>query len=397
MRTGCADAARAPEPAFPARTAGVRNVLVLASVFHLGGAETVMREIALRLDPERYRPVFCSLYEPGPIGEELIAAGHPFVANLLRHKYDLPGAWRLARVVRDRRIDVVYFHNSRLALLWCELLRRRTRTPVIAAIHNWLAPGERGRFDVFRRLLPHMNRIVTLARVQKRRLAAGTGIAADRIVVIPNGLDLSRWPTPSGTDEERARALLSVPPGTPVVGIVARLHREKGIDIFIESVRRLAPQIPEARFVIVGDGPENESLRSLARDAGLADRVAFLGQRRDVPDILYGFDVAVLASREEVLPMAILEYMAAARPIVAADVGAVSELVENGVHGLLVPPEDPVALAGALRSLLDDRERARALGRAARQVLERRFSLAETVARTQSLFDEVIDEARRAG
>ncbi len=207
------------------------------------------------------------------------------------------------------------------------------------------------------------------------------GVPADRVTVVHNGVDAD------ALDRAAAAEAPAGLPGTrPLVGCVARLERVKGVDLFVRVAGVLSRDRPDVSFAVVGDGSQRAELETASRDEGLAGRLAFLGVVASAAPALARFDVCVVPSRSEGLPMVVLEAMALARPVVATAVGGIPEAVDDGATGILVRPEDPEALAAAIGSLLDDRERASAMGRAGRERVGARFSADEQRRRYLEIF-----------
>jgi glycosyltransferase involved in cell wall biosynthesis len=167
---------------------------------------------------------------------------------------------------------------------------------------------------------------------------------------------------------------------------VARLDPQKGLGDLLEAAAR----VPDASFVVAGDGPDRERLGETARSLGLHDRVCFLGHRDDVPDLLRSCDVFVLPSLYEGFPLSVLEAMAAGKPVIATAVGGTPEAVSDGETGFLVPPGDPSALAAAIRAVLSDPVLARRLGSAGRERACRTFSAAEMVRHVVRLYEDIL-------
>jgi glycosyltransferase involved in cell wall biosynthesis len=177
--------------------------------------------------------------------------------------------------------------------------------------------------------------------------------------------------------------------------MVAGLRRIKGLDVLVMAAAKIVARVPDARFVIVGEGPERESALLQVRQFGLENNFEFLGHRDDVPALLAEADLFVLPSRSEAFPNAVIEAMAAGLPVVATHVGGIAELVQQERTGVLVPSEDPEALAGAVLNLMARPEFANALGRTARQEVEREYSLSSMVARFEELYESELAAAGR--
>jgi glycosyltransferase involved in cell wall biosynthesis len=221
-------------------------------------------------------------------------------------------------------------------------------------------------------------------------------------VVIPNGVDLTRFDEP--IDRDAIRRELGLAPGTPIVMVVSRLNQLKGLEDFLESAALLAPAFPALRFLVVGEAKLGDvqylkMLTGLAADLGIRDKVFFLGLRSDVPALLASTTVSVMPSLNEALSNVLLESMAAGAPTVATRVGGTPEAMVDGVNGRLVPPGQPAAMAKAIAHLLNAPEAAAALGRAARRSVEDRFSVGRMVQSTEQLYMSLLGEtrARRVG
>lgn len=231
--------------------------------------------------------------------------------------------------------------------------------------------------------------ILAVSSWDRNQLIEIERIAPERIRVFRNAIETL---AATGAD---VRAEFGVTSDQRLIGAVGRLVAEKRQADLIRAVALLKAQGRAVCCLLVGDGPDAGALRSLARDLDVAAEVRLAGNRSDVPDVLAALDVAVLASVREGAPLALLEYMGAAAPIVATAVGGVPELITDSVHGLLVKPRDPQALASAIARLLDDEKFARRLGDAARERQQAEFTLDVAVARIEQLYEELFDASRR--
>jgi glycosyltransferase involved in cell wall biosynthesis len=213
-------------------------------------------------------------------------------------------------------------------------------------------------------------------------------MSQQRIEVIHNGVG-SEHVSVDWAAVRRVRSELALDDG-PVVGTVARLSREKGVDLLVTALRDVVAKFPSVTTLIVGDGPEDMSLRQLAARLGISGSVRFVGARDDVAALNRLLDVFVLPSREEACPMALLEAMAAGRAVVATCVGGSPELIDDGVDGLLVPPEAPGALSAAIVGLLQQRATREALGSAARDKVVHSFTREQMVCNTYAYYKQAL-------
>jgi glycosyltransferase involved in cell wall biosynthesis len=238
------------------------------------------------------------------------------------------------------------------------------------------------------------DRIVVNAELS-RRAHAKLGYKADKMVVIPNGFDLTAF-VPDPSTRLSVRRELGIPEGAPLIGSVARFHPDKDHRNLVRAAALLHAERPEARFLLCGAGlaPENRELVGWIEEAGIGDRCFLLGLRKDVARLDAALDVATSSSRSEGFPNAIGEAMACGVPCVVTDVGDSASIV--GKTGVVVPPQDPEALAAAWLRVLDmDAEEHRTLGERARRRVEERYSLKRVAAAYETLYAELAVRRRR--
>jgi glycosyltransferase involved in cell wall biosynthesis len=372
-------------------------VAFLVSTLATGGAERQLEHLLLNFDRARVAPRLYVLREPGAVGEALAAAGVPLASNLSPGPLARPWLPPLlaARFRRDG-VRAVYCLDHTNAIIAGVLAGKLAGAlPVLVAIHT-MGQWDGASVPVAARLaMRGVTRVIAIAETQRRYLVESEGIAPERIAVIRNGippLDPAALPSKSV-----ARAALGIAAeDRPVIGIVAMLRPEKAHEVFLEAARRVAERHPRAVFLVIGDGPRRRELEALAAGPGLAGggsgagapgRVRFLGRRDDVPRILPALDLSVLSShpRVETLPLSQMEAMSLAIPVVATRVGALEELVTDGVEGRLVPPGDPAAMAAAIAELVSDPARLRAAGVAARRKILAEFTIERATRETERL------------
>jgi glycosyltransferase involved in cell wall biosynthesis len=298
---------------------------------------------------------------------------------------DLPGAarlWRLASAV-----DVVHAHSAKAgALARMAVALRNQSAPCVFTPHGWsfwaVGEPEKTVYRRFERWAAHRSSaIIALSNHEREAgLAAGVGRPA-QYRVIPNGVDIERFAQAPTTK-----------PGRLV--LVTRFAPPKRTDLVLQAMRLLARDSREVDLQIVGDGPDRPRLERLARELGVVDRVSFLGARSDMPDLLAGAQVALLASDYEGCPLVLLEAMAAGVPVLATSVGGVPEIIEDGRTGRLVEAGSAKAFAHALGEMLDQPETLRRWGEEGRRQARLRFSQVQMVARIEDLYEEVIAAKR---
>jgi len=280
--------------------------------------------------------------------------------------------------------DVVHAHGYK-ADIYVYFALRRLGIPLVSTCHTWydndLMVSLYGTADRF--VLRKYARIVS-SEVKERLLKAGVRDAKIRLV--QNGIDLRPFDaaSPSLRGDARSERML-------IVGLVGRLSKEKGIDIFLRAAARVLANFPNTRFVVVGDGPDKDALQALSDELNIRDSVSLLGRRDDMPSVYASLDVMVSSSRQEGLPIAVLEGMASGLPLVATAVGEVPSVVLDGRTGVLLPAEDVGLLARGIESLLGDASKRNRFGAAGRKLIEEQFSAERMTADYLRVYEEAID------
>jgi L-malate glycosyltransferase len=371
------------------------RLLKVVPTLMCGGTENQFMALGRLLDRSRFDVAFACLRRWGPFVDELGQLGIPlreYQIATFRSVHALAQQARLARQIARSRIDIVHAYNF-YGNVFAVPPARLMAPVVIASIRDrspYLTPMQK---RVQRYACQFADRILVNADAVRDWLVKEEGYDPSNIVVIRNGVDMTRFAgQPAG---ERIRHELGLPANVRLVVVVSRLARLKGIEVFLEAAAALTPRYPDVRFLIVGEtSPPDPAyllcLEQLSQQLGVADRVTFTGRRSDIPAVLGAADVAVMPSLNEALSNVVLESMAAAAPVVATCVGGTPEALTDGATGLLVTPGHAGAIAGAVARLLDDRELAARLGRAARARIAERFSVDRMVSATEDLYAELL-------
>ncbi len=366
----------------------------------VGGQERSLVDLAVGLNGDRFRTLAITTKMPGPLAADLRRAGIPVYSDLLRSRYDVRILPRLVRILKRERVDVVYTIGSGDKMFWGRLAARLAGVPIaIASIRKTRSADGTHSIEWLNRLLtPLTDCIIAVGAAQAAYLRECEGIPPRLLRVIHNGVPVARFPRePDAATALAARQALGLPADAPVIGIVAALRPEKAHEVFLEAARHTRTQHPTTHFLVIGDGPRRAELETLAEAQGLADCVHFLGTRADVAHVLPALDVICLSSHPlvETFPVSILEGMAAARPAVVTDVGSLREMVRHDETGLVVPADNPAALAEAWGWMIAHPAERRAMGRAGRQRFLERFTLAITLRTHEDLFDELLARGPR--
>ncbi len=348
--------------------------------------EQVIATLCRTVDPARFQSSVLCLREQGPLAEELRAEHVPILSidtDPTRPDYLAP--IKVARLLRDVPPDVIHSHNTAALLLGVSGAKLAGVPWVVHTDHSREYP-ERPHIRVAERFMSRwVDRFVAVSDTTADELDRHLGIPRNRILTVTNGIEGSRYRCT--VDQVAKRSELGLPVEAFVVGVTARIVREKGLTILLEAVHQLRARCPTLQVALAGSGVAEPELRSQAAALGLRDRVHFLGLRRDVPALLQVFDAYVLPSLREGLPLGILEAMAAARPIVASAIGGIGTAIQHEVSGLLVEAGQVDQLATAIERLVEQPEFARQLGAAAERTFNESFSAEAMTHRYQALYE----------
>jgi L-malate glycosyltransferase len=376
------------------------RILKVVPTLMCGGTENQFMTLTRRIDRSRFDLEFACLRRWGPFVDEIAERRIPlseYKVTTFRSVAAIRQQARLARHIVRRRIQIVHAYNF-YGNVFAVPPARLVAPVVIASIRDcapYLTPMQK---RVQRYVCQFADCVLVNAEAVKTWLI-DEGYDASKIVVIRNGVELTRFR--DRADRELVRRDLRVPDGIPLVAIVSRLARLKGLEQVIEAAVILKAADRDARFLIVGETAPSQrayldELMRLADRHGVADRVVFTGLRSDVPALLSAADVSVMPSLNEALSNVLLESMAAGAPTVATRVGGTPEALIDGATGLLVPPGEAQPLAAAICRLLDDRPLAAHLGSAARRFIEDHFSVERMVSATEQLYLDLLARKQRA-
>jgi glycosyltransferase involved in cell wall biosynthesis len=378
------------------------RLMKFVGIFAIGGTERQVVNIGKGLDPSRFDLRFATLNKVGELLAECEARSWSIDEYKIRRLYGFGTMKKqiaFGKSLRRERTQILHSYGFYPNVFAIPAARLAGVPVTIGSIRDIGDTYTFWQHQVQKHCLRLADHIVVNAEAIKQDLLR-RGYDPQRLSVIPNGIDCERFRLPG--NGEAVRREWNIPPGVPVVGVLARLLRIKGQEVFLRAAALIASKNPHVRFAIVGgnniDHEYKEELKRLAQRLGLAERVVFTGFRVDVPDLLAALSVAVSSSLGlEGLSNSLLESMAAGIPVVATRVGGTPEIVEDGVSGLLVSSGDPEALAAAISRLLQDKPTARRLGESGRRRVFTQYSLEQAVASTERLYHELLLRARQKG
>jgi len=358
------------------------NILYVIGQLGRGGAELQLVELVKGLNKNKYNMTVCCLSDKKlDLKNELQKENIHFIILKKKLKFDITRIPRLIKVIKKNNINIVHSFLS-TANLWIRLSVLFIKKPPIitTSLRNC-------GYRVHKRLYPtlevllnkYSNKIIENSITGKNFIIKNFKTPNKKLEVIYNGVDLSKFDFKSENKNKNF-----------IVGICARLDKQKNHKNFLEAAKIISKRFPNVKFLIVGDGSLRKDLENYSKKLGISNKITFTGVRKDIPDILKKIDISVLSSNYEGLPNIILESMASSKPVVATTVGGIPEAVIDGKTGILVPPKNPEALANAIIKLLKNPKLREKMGKAGRKRVEKYFTIKKMVKEYEKVYDELI-------
>ncbi len=368
------------------------HVMQVLHTLEVGGAEKLAYDISNRFDESFSFSFFC-LDALGYLSTLIEQEGGNVYCFGRKDGWDFHLIKEFAELLTEKKVDIVHAHQYTpyfYAVLASFFSKRHPK--VVFTEHGRHQPDKvRWKRVIFNKLFRPVTAAYTgVANFSKDSLATFEKIPADKIEVIYNGIDLSRFP--DDCDKAKLRKSLGFEEDKTLVGIIARLDPIKNHAVLIESISLLKEQFPDIQLIIVGEGPMQKELQELVNELNLEDYVVFTGLRKDVPRILMALDLFVLPSTMEAMSVTLLEAMSASLPVVATDVGGNKEVVVPHVTGELVPPKDAEQLAGAIESIISAPQKAVQMGKAGRKRVEDFFTFEQMIDNYKTLYLKILGE-----
>ena len=359
-------------------------ILFVVRKLDVGGMERLVVDLLKSLDGERFTVVVCAIEDVGLLDKQVTDAGVELIHLNKPPGLDWKVPWMLRNVIRDRRIDLIHTHNSTghfYAALANRLLWRRR--PLVHTKHG---KGELARpRSVWRNRIASLfsDSIVAVSRDVEKVCHEVEGVPLRKLVTIINGVDVESYALAGCAREPRQNEGM-------VFGHVGRLSEEKNQGMLLRVFQRFRAEYPTAKLVLVGDGPLRGELEALALEYGISDGVTFAGYRSDVPEVMATFDCFVMSSHTEGTPLVVIEAMAAQCPVIGTDVGGMSDLVQDGSTGFLVPSCDEDAMLRRWRQLAESRDNSRSMGIAGQKRAQANFGLMGMVHSYERLYETLL-------
>lgn len=373
------------------------RVMQMVAKFEYGGAQRVIRDIIACSDPGRFQYQVCGMLNDHAAREWVEDLGVQFVSADFSSLVS-PGSYsRIIRLIRQFEPHVLHCHTQAADVIAWALRGRLGNPGMLATIHNmaefyydnqrqWLRRCEARMHKVAMNRWP--GTVVSIGPAIKQSFAPHIRLW-EQMPVIENGIDESRLMAQSQRSREQVRQEFGIEPDTVVFLSAGRLTNQKRYDILVHTIAEL--DHPELRFVslIAGTGPLQADIEKMIEQQGLGHRIRMLGVRDDVVDLMNAADCFLMTSEVEGLPMALLEAMMLGLPTVSTAVGAIPDVIEDGLTGRLSPPQDAAAIAAAMREIILDPAQARAWGEQARETARTRYSAANMARNYEELYESL--------
>src|ERR1043165_122200 len=376
------------------------NVLVMVDSFDMGGAESQTVLLArLLLSDGRYGVHVACLRREGALLPEVESLGLGEIPEFrLTSFYDLNMLKQLRAFrsfLRKNRIDVVHpqsFYTNVFAITGAFLARVPVRIAFRGETEGWRTKAQ----DLIERWSYKLSSAIHANSKAVKTFLVQRGVPERKIMTVYNGLDMSRVTPAASLTREQALSIFGLPDHRPLITIVANMrHEVKNHHMFIRMAQRVHEAFPEAAFVLAGEGELTGEIKEIAASAGLAEDTFFIGRCDNIAELLFVSDICVLTSRAEGFSNSILEYMAAARPVVATDVGGAREAIAHGESGYVVESDEDEGMAQQVLSLLRDPERARQMGNRGREIVREQFSDQAQLKNTTAMYERLLSRSTR--
>ena len=375
------------DEAVPGRGKDPVRVLHISTHMNIGGVGQYILSLSRELKRQGTESFIAS--SGGDLIDDLVSSGigHrqiPIKTKFEFHPKLLLAAARACDIVKKERIDIVHAH-SRVSQVTGRMVSAWSSIPLVTTCHGFFKVRSRRLFDTWG------DKVIAISREVKEHLASDHSVEESRIVLIQNGIDLSRFARDYSREEiDALKADIGIKTRY-VIGSIGRLSPVKGHRYLIEAMKDILKEVPDTSVLLIGEGGEEHALREAARASGVSKNIFFLRSVRDTARYLAVMDIFAFPSVQEGLGLALLEAGAASRPSVASRIGGIESIVEDGVTGILVPVGDVLSIAGNIAALLKDDARRARMGSAARQTVGKGFSISEMAEGTSALYRQLIE------
>lgn len=366
------------------------RVLHLITELEPGGAENLLLNICRGLDKEKFNLIVGYISGPGTQATEFRRAGVRLVDLSRRGKIDPLLLFKLFFLMRKEKIQIVHTHLVHASIVGRIAAKLAGVKSIVTTRHYGYYHKEKSLIDwIERKTAVYNSSFIAISKAVKEYMNNRKIYKPEKITVIYNAVDLSLF-------DSEAPVIISRNNNDFLIGSVGQLHPSKGYDTLLKSMPQVIKEFPSVKLIIIGDGIQKEYLERLCSDLGISQQVTFLGRKTsaEVSGFLKNIDLFVLASNWEGFGLALIEAMSAGKPVVAAKVGGIPEIVEDGECGFLVPPGDPQTLAEKVIYLLKNRELSTEMGMEGRKRVETLFSLDNMIIKLERLYRDLLNQEK---
>jgi len=379
------------------------NLLYVCDNMEFGGGERVFAQIINRLSDKKYKIIVACL-PTGTFIEKIKGSKAQIKSFDMRNRFNLRVILQLSSLIKKERVDIVHSQGAR-ADFFARIAAKLAGAPNVVSTVPMPVEG----FDVhpIRKLIyiifsrfseRFVDRFLVVSDALEKIMIEKHGIEPQKVVKIYNGIETDEYCI-SGEEiacrRSSFRKKSDLGENVPVIGVIGRLVWQKGFKYFIEAIPDVLKEFKDARFLLVGEGELEDELKVKSKKLKLEDKIIFVGFMDDIRDVLASIDILVIPSLQEGLPVVLLEAMAMKKPIVAANIEVIMEILENGVTGLLVPPRDSKALAEAIITMFTHKDESLQMGLTARKVVTERFGVDIMVQKTEEVYEELLRQNQK--
>jgi len=371
------------------------KLLFVIDNLEFGGGERVFLQLALGLS-DQFEILVASM-PGGSFSEGLKKQGTTFFNIDMTRRVSFKPIRRLINIIRNERITLIHSQGLR-ADFFARIAGRIAKSPYILSTVAMPLEGfdisfaRKRIYSFFDRFSErYVDRFIVISDELKKFLIDKHKIPPEKIFKIYNGIELNEYhPDNSDKSSMKIRKEFGIDKDEFLIAGIGRLVWQKGFEYLIDAVPRVTKQIAKIKFLIVGEGPLKNRLKEKRKKLRIEDKIIFTGFKSDIKEILSSIDILVMPSLREGFPMVTLEAMAMAKPIVATDIDGIREQIDHDENGLLIPPEDPEAIADAIIFLFNNKEKSEQLGFAAKKKAEEKFSVEEMIKKTKGVYEELL-------
>lgn len=369
------------------------NVLHFNVASSMGGSETMITLLLKYLDREKYQLFHCTLQSESLLNQRVRALRIPSTALGIDKKRKIIFAIpKLYHLICEKKIQILHLYGLQANVVG-RLVAKFCKVPIVITAQRSTDDWRKWYHTLMDRFtFPYVDLIISNSFAAKKRLMEREKFPESKIAVIHNGIELPKFRETSQETKQRVRNEFNLSPEELIVGTVARLHPVKGHQYLLEAAKIVLKKFPETKFILVGEGPLGNKLKSLSKTLGIRQNLIFTGFRKDIPEILSTLDIFVLPSLLEGCPGSIQEAMAMRKPIVATKVGGIPEIVIDKITGFLIKPRDSKDLAETIIKLLKNKKTREEMGKEGKKVIETKFTLEKMVKETEDIYEKLIEK-----